>query len=383
MSGTHARLSASAAHRWLVCPGSADGVSKSSRYAAEGTFAHEIAAQCMRADKPAIAFVGHKGSAEGFDFECDVEMAAAIQVYRDAILEDLQPGDQVGIEIPLTMLTQLDPDFGGTADFARYRPSTRSLRVFDYKHGSGVFVDVVSNEQEMMYALGAYLKAVNVGVQIEEIELTVVQPRFEGAEPVRSWKFKAYEFLDFVADIKEAAVRTREPNPPRIPGDHCKFCNHERTCPELAARQTALVAMQMTSMVDVATVSKALADIPVVKARIHAIEEYAYAQAMKGVNFPGWKLVEKRPTRRWKSEGDTIEWAQANAIDPFAPRELLSPKQLEDKLKAEAPRGKKTAAAEALAPLTHKVSSGLALVPVTDDRDPIKRVTAADFKTIN
>ena len=77
-----------------------------------------------------------------------------------------------------------------------------------------------------------------------------------------------------------------------------------------------------------------------------------------------------------------IEWAQAQALDPYAPRELLSPAQMEKKISADAPRGKKKEAGKVLEPFVEKVSSGTALVPVADDRPPAKLVTAQDFEAL-
>lgn len=397
MSGQHARLSASAAHRWLQCAGSIAPGGKSSFYAAQGTYAHDIAAKCLTMDLDPNDFLLNIGVVDGHKVECDLEMVEVIQSYLDAIAEDEQPGDQSWVEMPLLdAMKNVDPDLGGTADYVRYRPSTKHLKVVDFKYGSGMFVDVDDNPQLKLYGLGAMLE---VDLPVVDVEVVVVQPRFEGAKPVRSWSFKGVDILNFVADVQEAAERTREKNPVMVAGDHCGFCPRAATCPELEKRQHDLIVAEFCavetntdgkiefaappgSVVDYKTLSAALTGVALVEARIKAIKEFAYGEALKGAEIPGFKLVDKVPRRKWKSEGDVIEWAQKNAIEPWAPKELLSPAQLEKRLGENAPRGKKKAAGEVLVPFVEKVSSGTALVPLSDDRPPAKRVTAEDFAAI-
>lgn len=382
MSGLHARLSASAAHRWLECPGSINlavhSGDKTSVYAAEGTFAHDIAARCMDTDKPALFFLGLEGEVEGHKFTVTQEMADAIQLYVDECLNELQPGDEDWVEMPLLEpLKKIDQDLGGTADFVRYRPSTKHLRVIDFKYGSGTYVEVESNEQARVYALGAMLQ---VDRPVEEVEVVIVQPRFEGAKPVRPWSFKAHELLDFIADIQEAAALSRSEKPPLKSGDWCKFCKAASRCPELEAKQHALVSVEFGQVVDHTALAKALAAIPMVKERIKAIEELAYKEATGGQEIPGFKLVEKRPSRQWSDAEGVVAWAKANAIDPYDEPSLLSVAQLEKKLAETAPKGKKKEAGKVLEPFVVRVSSGMALVPEADDRPAVKKIAApTDF----
>jgi hypothetical protein len=378
MSAGHARLSASSAHRWLHCAGSvaSSGKDGSSVYAAAGTYAHHIAAVCLTEGRPPGLWLGNKTIVDGHTVECDQEMIDAIQVYLDAVADDRKPGDKWWVEMPLLeSLKYIDLDMGGTADYVRYRPSTKHLKVMDFKFGSGTYVEADDNEQMKVYALGAMVESKEV---IHEVEVVVVQPRHEGAAPVRPWSFKAVDILDFVADLQCAALATRNALPELNAGDWCKFCPHARTCPELEKKQHALVAQEFSVVsYDPDKLAAALQSIPLVKERIKAIEEFAYAEALKGSTIPGFKLVDKRATRKWKSEGDVIEWAQKNAIDPFEKPGVLSPAQLEKKI-----GGKKKETEALLAPFVEKVSSGTVLVPVSDERQPAKRITAEDFKCL-
>lgn len=385
MSG-HARCSASAAHRWLRCAGSVGESGAPSAYAAAGTFAHEIAAKCLTDESVSPGdFLCQRRKIDGFDVECDLEMVAAVQTYLDEIDEDRKDGDEEWVEMPLLKaLQRIDPDLGGTSDRVRYRPSTKQLSVWDFKYGSGQYVEVEDNDQAKLYALGALLVVLEDGALVEEIEVVICQPRFEGAAPTRRWTFKLADVLDFVADVKEACARTRLPQPPLVAGDHCvPFCPKRRTCPELEKRQHALIAAEFGPLVqyDVAKLGETLASIPLVKERIKAIEEFAYAEANRGVEIPGFKLVDKIARRQWKSEGEAVLFAQERGIDPYE-KSVLSPNQIEKKIAEALPKGKKKEAAKAIEHLVEKVSSGTALVPVSDERPPAKLVTAQDFPAL-
>src|SRR3989304_1309551 len=75
---------------------------------------------------------------------------------------------------------------GGTADHVRYRPATRRVRVTDFKYGADVYVEVEDNVQLKKYALGVLLVLQAQNLMVEKVEMCVVQPRSEGARPVRT-----------------------------------------------------------------------------------------------------------------------------------------------------------------------------------------------------
>jgi hypothetical protein len=371
----------------LKCSGSIklseNAPDQTSVHAAAGTMAHGIAANCIDIGSSPQAMLGYEKEVDGHVIKVDQEMIDAVQVYLDVIAADRQDGDQCFAEMPLLKaLSKIDPDFGGTADYVRYRPSTKSLRVMDFKFGSGTYVDVDDNEQAKIYAIGVMME---LAKPVETVELTIVQPRFEGAAPVRNWTFKTSEVLDFVADAQAAAERTRDPRAELLleAGDWCKFCKAARTCPELERKQNELVAAEFGAIADYKQLAAALAAIPQVKERIKAIEEFAYTEAQAGRfgEEHGYKLVDKVPRRKWKSEGDVIEWAQANAIDPYE-KSLKSPAAIEKELAATAPKGKKKEAGKVLEPLAEKVSSGTVLVTLADNRPTAKRIAAEDFAVI-
>lgn len=374
----HAHLSASSAHRWMLCPGSvrlSDGIpNKSSVHAAAGTLAHDIAAKCLTDDRASPQMcTGRKAVIDGHEVECDLEMVDGVQFYLDTLDADVRPGDATFVEVDLTpALKTIDPELGGTADFVRWRPATKQLRVVDLKYGAGKVVEPTENKQLMLYALGALL---TLDKPAKEVTVTIVQPRIEHEDGrVRDWTFPAVDLLDFAADVAESATRTRNSNAPLVPGEvQCGWCPARRTCPELEKRQHALTAQEFNQVVpyDPAKLAQTLDAIPLVEARIKAIREFAYEEATRGNPPPGYKLVQKRATRKWKDESAAALWCADQGVEPYEAPAVRSPAQLEKELNK---KQKKE-----MAWLVESVSSGHTLVPVSDKRPEAHKALAQEF----
>jgi hypothetical protein len=356
----------------MACPGSIQaappGDKGSSLAAATGTLLHALSAERLL---PGYAHrgVGTVETIDGHRVEVTQEHIEAVEFYVQTVKDDEQPGDDTWTEMPLLEpLQAIDKDFGGTADRVRYRPSTGELRVFDAKFGSGVYVEAEGNKQMKMYALGVMLK---LNRPVKKVICTIVQPLYEGARPVRDYEFEAHEIMAFVADVQAAAAETRKPDAKLAAGEHCGFCPARRDCPELKKREVVVMAADFSNLpsVPLAKLAEALKFIPLVKERIKAIEEHAYAEAQKG-EIPGFKLVDKRATRRWKDEVAVVA-KFGDAL--WSTRELISPAQAEKLL------GKDK---KQLDGFIESKSSGTVLVPVEDDRPPAKRITAADFPAL-
>lgn len=379
----HARLSASAAHRWMECAGSvmlsAPLPNRSSIHAATGTLAHDIAARCLTDARATPQMcLGKTTEGDGHILVCDQEMVDGVQFYLDTLDADVRKGDQTFVEVDLTpALQKIDLDLGGTADFVRWREKDRSLRVVDLKYGAGKVVEPTENKQLMIYALGALL---TIGKPAKEVTVTIVQPRIDHEDGrVRNWTFPAKDLLSFAADVEAFATRTRLPNAPLAAGEWCGFCPARHLCPELEKQEHALTASQFgeaTHLVnyDPVALAKALDAIPLVEARIKAIREFAYEEAERGNPPPGYKIVAKRPVRKWINEGAVIDWCTAKAIDAFEDPRVKSPAALEKELSKEQKKE--------MAQYVESVSSGHTLVHESDKRPAVHKALAQEFAVI-
>lgn len=370
----HARLSASAAHRWMECPGSvrlSEGLNTASPEAAAGTFAHHIAAECIQSGGDPSDWLGNRTIVDGFTVECDGEMVEAVRAYVE-YARRFQGATSVELDVTAA-LQSIDPDLGGTADLTNAEGAV--LDIADFKFGAGVFVSAEDNRQLKLYALGVLL-AMNRG--FDTVRTTVVQPRIDGVEPIRTWEWPVGDIIDFAAEVADAAAATKKPDAPLVPGPkQCKFCPARATCPELEKQQHALTALdfQNVQVYDPVSIGRMLDVLPMVKARIKALEQLGYTMAKQGTPPAGHKLVAKRAIRKWTPDA----LAQAQVTWPaewFAPAEPLSVAQLEKKL------GKKEFAKAVAAEAITQQSSGYTLVPESDARPAATVVSADDFDVI-
>lgn len=380
----HSVLSASSAERWLVCPGSvrlSNGIEDrgTSIYAAEGTAAHHILSRLLTGNPDLGAFEG-TALVENIEVPITPELLGAVHDTLKWIYSQRMPGDVVKSEHSISSaVRELDPDFGGTADVLVLRKSAGLIWVIDYKHGAGVYVPVQNNAQLKYYALGALLSTPG---DYGRVRVSIAQPRIECDEGrFRSWDFSAFDLLDFATQISHAAKLTRTPDAPLVPGDHCKatWCPARRICPALAAKQNALVAFGVPVQgqdYDAAALGRALDDMPLVEARIKALREFAYQEALRGVSIPGHKLVNKTPIRKWK-DPEAAAKTFAGRPELFTKPELVSPTQAQKILGKEAYRelcGPIDHEPAREGDLVHKVSSGTVLVPESDARPSVQQV---------
>lgn len=383
----HAELSASGAERWMTCTGSPTLIrglpNHSSEFAAQGSAAHWVAAECLRnfGVKPAF-WKGKTALVEGFEIEMDAEFVEHVQEYLDDINAYRQEGDFEFIEQSFTeAMKKLHPKFGGSADYVNFRPSTRRLRVEDLKFGAGVAVEVDDNKQLKYYALGALLT--NAMFNADEVEIRIAQPRCEHeAGRFRSYVFPAMELLDYAADLIEAAQETEDFTRAKLVPSK-KAC---RFCPAAAANKCSAITEQTHAIVaqgfdvidperySVDQIAEFLKKLPLVETRIKAVREFAYQEMLKGREIPGFKIVAKRATRRWIDEQAAYDMLRG-VEDAFTKPEVKSPAQVEKVLGK-----KKFAAIEA--ELVDKSSSGFTLVEDSDPRPPAAVAQLSDFSKV-
>lgn len=378
MQSSHAKLAPSASHRWINCPGSirmCENVgSTETEYAAEGTAAHDLAACCLMLGKDAVDYAGEAFAVGKFEFVVDDEMIEAVQLYVDHVrgLIDSAKGEaEFDYEQRLDM-RHIHPDVWGTGDTVIYLVEECWLHVVDLKYGKGVVVEAKQNPQLFTYGAGAARRYHNR--PLRGITLWIVQPRAPHKDgPIRSFEADLLELLEFEEELRVRAEATDDENAPLNPGDWCRFCPALATCPAAKAKATENAITEFAALTDEGPegmtpdqIASVLLEADYIFNWVKAVQEFAHAEAVAGRHIPGFKLVAKRATRKWKDEEEATEELSAILGDAiYVDPKLRSPAQIEKLV------GKKHFSGIEAAHVA-KVSSGTNLVPFSDPRPAVK-----------
>lgn len=363
---SHAKLGASNAHRWLVCPGSVsaeDGLpNTSSPFAEEGTLAHELAELSLRTGSAAL------------DAFSDQVMADYVRVYVDYVNVLATGSDAFQIETRVSYADWVSRGFG-TADAIIIRD--RVLHICDLKYGMGVRVDAEENPQAMLYALGA-LALTELVYDVDRVQIHIIQPRLDH---ISQWEVGVPALLRWAEWVKQRAEETQAKDAPRVPGEkQCRFCRAKASCAALLrmTQETILAdfdnldAMPKADTLTDAQMRQALEAKPLIEAWLSAIETLVKDRLASGAGFPGYKLVEGRSNRQWLDE----QKAEAALRDLIGEHAAYSPPKLISPAQAEKVLGKKRAGE--ITDLVTKPPGAPTLAPENDKR-PAINVTADDF----
>jgi len=381
----HAKLSASSSARWLSCPGSVQATENlpnpSSKYALEGSAAHELGEICLKTGKWCNEFVGK--ALPDTRWAVDEEMAEYVQEYVDLVRQTDPRGD-MEVEVRLDF-SHIVPEGFGTSDVVICNPVTKTLTVIDLKYGKGIQVDAEENTQAILYALGA-LNDYELLYPIERIVCVIIQPRLDH---VSEWEISKEELLKRGEEIKVKALRCFEPDAPRVASEKaCQWCLAKATCPELLAYTNKAILVQFDAFepldallpsVDTLTeeqMGNALASKKLILSWFDSIECYATERLLNGGSFKGYKIVPGRSSRAWTNEEEAAE-----TLKPILGDKLYTEPSLVTVAKAEKMLGKKHR--DALDGLVNKTNGKATLVPESDPRQPIGVVDASMFDSFS
>jgi hypothetical protein len=134
----------------------------------------------------------------------------------------IDPDARWYLEKKLSWAPDLHDELTGTADLITV--SSEALTVWDYKHGSGVFVEAENNSQAMLYLIAAVLEY----GRRKKLYTGILQPRMRNLKRVLVRREDLERFED---EAREAAKKNLSGDSQRTAGEHCaKFCNAARTC---------------------------------------------------------------------------------------------------------------------------------------------------------
>lgn len=442
MPSAHAVRNASGAKRWMSCPGSIrmeDGRPNNSSEAARlGTAAHALGEACLLDGSDAHDWLGGhvrldpseqaivlKPAGEGMmvhvhasgeglppqgheDFPIDANMADAVQVYLDAVrdeLERLGEHAELQVEKQFDLSWLVDYDFSESAEAAHlvlddtgepYQSPSGIMRlsdgrlvkpdgtvswgpmfgtndasvvllfdhvtVFDYKHGQGHVVEVEDNVQELYYALGC---AHELNWAFETLDLVIVQPRARHSDGVvRRWSTTREYLKDFETRLREAALATEDPDAPLAAGEHCTFCKAAAVCPELKeeAYRTAGVdfgefpgdepiAFESGPETSDEDLGLRLAAIPLLDAFIKSVQTEALRRLKEtpGGQASFGKLVRKKANRVFRTDLTEIDESTGEEV-PVNVFDKLVAEGIPREMLFEEPKPKSPAKVEAVRP---------------------------------
>ncbi|MGI6349904.1 MAG: DUF2800 domain-containing protein [Eubacteriales bacterium] len=316
----HALLSASSAHRWLICTPSARFEETlpeiTSEYAEEGRLAHEIAELYARK-----AFIEPMTARK---FNTALKKLQADELYQKEMLTHAETYVEKLSEIVHSFKSKPHVVLERRVDYAAYAPEgfgtadciiigDETMYVVDYKYGKGVPVDATDNPQMMLYGLGA-LQEYAFLYNIKSVHLTIVQPRLDNNA---AYRLAAEDLIAWGQKIKPLAQSAFGGIGDYIPGEHCRFCRAKAVCRARAAQNTALEDFQNCAPADLsnAEIGQLLIRAKDLVSWAKDLEDYALSRCLSGEEIPGWKAVEGRAVRAFTDQEEAFKQLVSNGVE--------------------------------------------------------------------
>ena len=382
MASKHALLSPSAAHRWMNCTAAPllekDVEDNGSTFAEEGTLAHAYCAKKLKEflglsvdeEKSEIAQLNEKYHSGEMDEYTDT--------YKTIVLEKFNAARAKTKDAQLLVEVKLDfshyvPDAFGTSDAIIIADGV--MEVIDFKYGKGVKVSAVENPQMMIYALGAW-DLFNFEYDIRKVRMTIVQPRIDN---LSEFELNAADLINWAVDELQPKANEAYAGGKQKPGNWCQFCKVKPNCKALSsmcieAQQANPDPRKISKEVMESTILPLLSTF---KTWLTGVEEYSLEQALSGVQYQGFKIVEGRSIRKITNPTSVMELL---GKEGFAKEAYIKPTELRSITDLEKLIGKKrfcTICAEYI----NKPQGKPTLVPESDKR-PAFNQAADDFKDI-
>lgn len=378
MPSQHAVLSPSSAERWISCPASVRMASEvgappsTNIYAEEGTCAHELgelearlsfgmitAAQATRErNKRRTRWQKKIGLTE----EQEEEMATHIAGYVILLHErmDRHPGSVLLLEqrVPSGV-----PSCWGTSDAVIVSPV--HVEIIDLKYGMGIFVMVNGNPQLRLYGVGALEAFGNLLGTIEDVFITVYQPRKDNvateemsAEDLVAWR-------DSIIPIAESALGDDAPFGPSE--EACRYCPAAGQCRAQLEWATSVDFADDPFILSNEEIADVLTRVPAIIKWCEAVQTLALDKIYsKREHLPGWKVVQSGGRRAITDPDAAIEalLAVGHALDEVSVRKPKGIGDLEKLLG-------KTEFESVLGPYVAKGTGKPSLAPEDDSRPSI------------
>lgn len=326
----HAILSPSAAHRWLNCTAAPlfekDVEDKGSTFAEEGSLAHAYCAKKLKEFLGKGVSEENKEIAELNEQYHSGEMDEYTDTYKTIVLEKFNAARAKTKDAQLLVEVKLDfshyvPNAFGTSDAVIIADGC--MEVIDFKYGKGVKVSAVENPQMMIYALGAW-DLFNFEYNITKVKMTIVQPRLDN---LSEFEISVGDLINWAVDVLEPKAKEAYAGGTQKPGDWCQFCKVKAKCRAIA---TKCVEVRQNHP-DPRLISKEdmertiLPLLSTIKTWLSGVEEFSLEQALAGVQYQGFKIVEGRSVRKITNPSAVMKLLGENG---FTEESYLKPTEL-------------------------------------------------------
>lgn len=376
MPSVHARFSPSAANRRIHCPPSLlleeQFEEGESIYAAEGTAGHELAEHLIR------KYLKLRTKRPTSEYYTD-ELISAVNEYVSFVIGEIESARRdcshpvIVVEQRVDASEYVDNCFG-TADMVII--TDKVAHVIDLKLGKGVEVHAEENPQLMIYGLGVLHMAESL-YDIETVRMTIFQPRLYN---VSSWAVDT-EYLKRWGDevLRPAGAQAMIGAGEFAAGTWCRFCRARNQCRARAEHFLEMAKMDFKR--PALLTDDEVADIISKADELSkwASDVYAFAQEQaisNGKHWPGYKVVEGRSNRKFTSDEEVIEAAQAAGYKDIFRKSLIGLTEMERLMGKEQFNN-------ILGRLVYKPKGKLALVPDSDKREAVSTSSAqADFEEV-
>jgi hypothetical protein len=342
-----------------------------SSYAQKGTMLHSVMQHVLDNEVDPMTMIGftEEGQTLTVDDVQDLIQPALDDFDRLLMNYDIEEFD---------LITEASVQYRGMNAFGTCDVivSTPKWLIFvDWKFGKGVLVKGGAQNAQLKFYAGAARETPGTKElfqrDVKSVVLAIIQPPAaeKGQDSLTFGEIFEDELDGFVEDVRAAVkrIRTEDNLEPRA-GKWCRFCNAAPTCPAKLGEVQALLTLDpKTRIIDPIELGSLVRRADEMETWIKAVRSTARNELQRGRVVDGFKLAEKRATRKWidEDQAENLLIDAGVALLELHDRKLVSPRRAERLLKTAGGDPK------AIEEVVTRQSSGTTMVPEDDPRPAI------------